>query len=581
MTKYTLFSKRFSLSWLMLLLAPSLMFAQEEEPQKLNFNGYGRAMLQNIQYGGTISDTDTTTASRLTDGETLLDLKLNFKPNKTTEIQSILRLRNEFGGFFGGGISPEVRELFAKGIIGEVIRYQVGDIDLALSPFTLYNVAEEGSVNQASIFNAQRDVIRYENFYNDSMRRYQGAKVEFALALGSIIEEAKVQAFISRTRGTDFFTIPQRFIGGGSLSLMNEQVGTLTGNLVHTFDDLQSGDANSGMRNTVFSLQGAINILNQDKMKLQLIGEAGRSSVSFLETDSVLTFDKSDGFLEAGLKFELPEQGLTVAASFRDVGPDFFSTNAQSKRVDFDRSKVYYNRIGNERMVRPTSLYDLNRDRGLYTYQLNDYLMSYDPRLSNTLPYGQATPNRRGLWIEADYATQDDALDISADVGLMSEIRGQGTFELKSFTLVRLAANAHINKWLDWEKGLDFSLGYQLENTTRGGVEVEQIDLSSNLLDIGLEAEVFTNFELMFGLKTLSAQGNEFLPVINQFNTVEDFPVFNANDTEQLLGVGFRYTFKEGIYLTGQLQRFTFENADDIANAYQFNHGFLLYVMEF
>lgn len=581
MNKFTSYSIRFNLSWLFLLLLPSLLFAQDKEPQKLNFNGYGRALLQNIQYDGAITETDSTTSSRLTDGETLLDFQLNFKPNNSTEVQSIFRLRNEFGGFFGAGISVEVRELFAKGVIAEVLRYQVGDMDLELSPYTMFNYEEEGSVNNPSIFDPQRDVIHYENFYNGNMRRYQGAKVDFALATGAIIEETGVQAFVARTRGTDFFTTPQRFVAGGKISLMNETVGTLTGNLVHTFDDLQSGNANSGMRNTVMSLQGTFNLLKNDKFNLQLVGEAGRSSLSFLETDSVLTFDEQDGFLEAGLKLELPEQGLTVAAKFRDVGPDFFSTTAQSKRIDFDRSKIYYNRIGNERSVRGATIYDIGRDRGLYTYQLSDRLMSYDPRLSNTLPYGMATPNRRGIWIDADYETQDEALEVGLDIGLMGELRGQGTQELKSFTLVRLAADAHVAEWLDWEKALDISLGYQLENTSRGGVEVEQIDFSSNLLDVGLEAEVFKNFELLVGMKTLNAQGREYLPVINEFNTVDDFPIFNANDTEQLLGAGFRYTFKEGIYLTAQLQRFSFENADDPANAYQFNQGFILYVMDF
>lgn len=579
MTKYTLNPIRFYLSCLALLLSPGLLLAQEAEPQKLNFNGYGRALLQNIQYDG--PETDSTTASRLTDGETLLDFKLNFQPNKSTEVQSILRLRNEFGGFFGGGISVEVRELFAKGVIGEVLRYHVGDMDLALSPYTLYNHMEEGSVNEPDIFQAQKDVLYYENFYNDSTRRFQGAKVEFALALGPVVEEARVQAFVTRTRGTDFFTIPSRFIAGGRLELMNEKVGTVTGNLVHTFDDLNSGNANSGIRNTVASIEGAFNLLTTENLGLQLVGEAGRSSVSFLETDSVLTFDKSDGFLEAGLKLELPKQGLTFGATFRDVGPDFFSTTAQSKRIDFDRSKIYYNRVGNQRMVRQTSLYDIGRDRGIYTYQLNDFLMAYDPRLSNTLPYGQATPNRQGLWLEADYHAENGGLDVNLDVGLMSELRGQGTNELKSFTLVRLAADGHLDQWLDWEKGLDISLGFQLENTARGGVEVEQIDLSSSLLDVGIEAELFKNFELLLGLKSLASQGNEYLPIINEFNTVEDFPRFLVNDTEQLLGAGFRYTFKEGIYLTAQLQRFSFENADDLSTAYKFNQGFLLYVMEF
>jgi hypothetical protein len=582
MSNYTIFSSlRSAILALCLGVAPLLLWSQEKEDQTLHLNGLGRAVLQNTQLTGDAAETDTTTARRITEGETLLDLKLNFTPNEKTEVQSILRLRNEFGGFFGAGMSVEVRELFAKGVIAEAIRYQVGDMDLALSPYTLFNFQEEGSVLQPQIFQAQRDILYYENFYQDSLRRFQGAKVDFSLMLGSVIEEADFQGFFTRVRGTDFFTMPSRFVTGGRVQLRNDRWGSLTGNIVHTYDDLMSGEANSGIRNRVFSVEGDFSLIKNDKYILSVTGEAGRSSLRFMENDSTTTFDESDGFLEAGVKIEFPESKLSFQARFRDVGPDFFSTGAQSKRVDFDRDKLTYNRIGNDRRLRRTTIFDLGRDRGLYTYQLNDYLMAYDPRLSNALPYGQATPNRRGIWVEGHYGDKEEALEADLKVGLLSEIRGSGTFELKNFLLTRLTAQAHIDKWLGWEKHLDFSFGLQFENTSRGGEAVEQVDLMSTLIDLGIEAELFRNFELMLGAKMLNSQGNEFLPVIEQFNTVADFPQFFANDNELLLGAGIRYTFKKGIYLTAQYQLFSFENADEPENAYQLGQGFIIYNMNF
>ena len=93
------------------------------------------------------------------------------------------------------------------------------------------------------------------------------------------------------------------------------------------------------------------------------------------------------------------------------------------------------------------SLFDITRDRALYTFQLSDRLMAYDPRYSNTMPYGTATPNRRGVRFGIDYGEQNDKIEANLGGAFMKEIRGQGTFELKDFTLLRAAANFNIHKF--------------------------------------------------------------------------------------------------------------------------------------
>jgi hypothetical protein len=120
---------------------------QEEEGPKIRFNGLGRAFLAQTGIDGNILDADSTTIRQLTDGEFLLDLAFNATPNDKTEVQSILRLRNEFGGFFGSGMSVEVRELWARGIIADAIEYRVGDMDVAMTPYTLL-YAQRGNCSQ-------------------------------------------------------------------------------------------------------------------------------------------------------------------------------------------------------------------------------------------------------------------------------------------------------------------------------------------------------------------------------------------------------------------------------------------------
>lgn len=549
---------------------------------KIRFNGLGRSHLLNTQLGGTISETDTTNGKRISDGEFLLDLAVNATPNSKTEVQTILRLRNEFGGFFGAGMSVEVRELWARGIIGNAVRYHVGDIDLVQTPYTLFNPDEEGTINEAEIFKGQRDIIHYENFYKDgNKRRLQGAKIDFGLTFTRLIDELEVEAYLTRVRGTDFFNVPNRFVAGGKATFIENTYGQIGLNYINTFDDLSVGAISTGIRNSVYTIDGEINVLDNDAMKVQLAGEAGMSSL-LQEVDSVNVLDKSDGFAEIGASLNLKSANLVIDLGFRDVGPDFFSVAAQSKRVDFTRDKRYFNRIGNERFIRNPSTFDLGRDPSLYTFQLSDQLMAYDMRLSNVLPYGKATPNRRGLIAGIQYGDSTSAVELDVDAAFLSEIRGQGTNELKDFSLVRAAADVHLSNMFSWKKEWVVTLGLQLEQTTRGGEPVEMVDLSSTLFEAGVEAELFDSFDILLGGKFLNSVGSDYMPLYEAFNIVLDFPGrLEVDDSEALLAGGFRYRFKDGIFVTAQYQNFSFSRATSPDNAYDISQFFVLYTMNF
>jgi hypothetical protein len=552
----------------------------------VNFNGLGRVYLQQSGIEGDILENDTLTPRSNTAGEFLLDLKINATPNRKTEVQSILRLRNEFGGFFGAGQSIEVRELWARGIIGDRLEYRVGDMDIEMSPFTFFIPEEEGVVNQPSAFELQRDVIYYEQFYTTAnSRRMQGAHLNFGLKFTRVLREADFTGWIARVRGTDLLTIPTRWVAGGDAKFTTRRLIESTKtkakvglNLVHTFDDLQSGDANTGIRNTVFTVDYDVTILENDKMAYSFFGESGSSQLKSL-SDSITFFTQDDFFVTANGGVEFKEQNLFVHAGYADVGAQFFSIGAQSKRVDFDAQKTFFNRAGETQDLRNTTLFDLSRDVAVYTFQLSDNLMTYDPRFSNTFPYGPATPNRRGLNYGADYDAEK--IQASLNGALMSEIQGQGTEELKDFFLVRAGVDVNLEKFLEWKNKLNLTFGYQFENTNRGGLEVEQVDLASNLLEAGIEVELFDDFELLFGAKILTAEGNDYVPRIDEFDDVVDFSPFEVNDTERLLAGGVKYTFKDGIYLTLQYQHFDATGREDVFRDYTLNQIFVLYTMNF
>ncbi|MEM1116901.1 MAG: hypothetical protein AAGJ11_10380 [Bacteroidota bacterium] len=564
----------------------------------LRFNGLGRTLIQQTDLGGQLADADTTTAEALADGEFVLDLAVNAQPNRVTEVQGILRLRNEFGGFFGSGVTVEVRELWARGIVAGAIEYRVGDMDYALTPFTVFLPEADGVVNTPEAFVPLRERVAYEEFYTGrNERRLQGGRLDFGLAFDQVVDELDVRTFIARLRATDFLDTPTRLIGGGRLGATSAAFGPLASkvglgvNLASTWDDLDSGDANEGIRNHVVTVDGDIGVVDRPAYAVAVVGEAGTSVAKFDEVlgegqtrdpEAGPLLRETDTFFEVGIEADLKPSGVGVSARFVNIGPDFFSAAAQSKRVDFARRPGSFNRIGNERDLRPVGLFDLSRDAALYTFRVEDRLMQYDPRFNNTLPYGRATPNRRGVHLGVDYAPEGGPLDAELLVALLSEIRGQGTTELKDFALVRASADVPVAPLIGYGRDLAVSLGTQVESTSRGGGEFETVDLTSTLFEVGLVAEVYDRLDVLLGAKTRSSSGSDYVPQVENFNDVRDFPGrFVTDDRESLLAGGLRYRFRDDVYLTVQVQQFRYGDDATPEDDYRFDQVFALYTMSF
>ena len=581
-------------------LAPAALAQEGGEPEAdagpgVRFNGLGRAYIQQADLGGTVTDSDTTTAETLADGEFVLDLEVAAQPNRVTEVSGVLRLRNEFGGFFGSGVTVEVRELWARGVIAGAVEYRLGDMDYALTPYTVFLPEADGVVNTPEVFEPLRERIAYEEFYTgQNERRLQGGRVDFGLAFAQGVETADVRGFIARIRPTDFVATPTRLIGGGRIGATTQPLGplgsqaTLGVNYVSLWDDLDSGDANRGIRNHVVTFDGDVGVLRDPGLTVSVVGEGGYSIAKFdeeTEDGEEPTGEfvrETDTFIEAGVRAGLASGALDVAATFVNVGPDFYSAAAQSKRVDYTQALSQFNRIGNSRGLRPVGFFDLSRDPALYTFRVEQRLMRYDPRYNNALPYGRATPNRRGLRVEADYAPEAGPLSAGLLVAALREIRGQGTEELRDYLLVRAEADVPLAPLVGYGRGLDVSLGLQAENTSRGGVELEAVDLSSVLVEAGLAAEVYERLDVLLGAKARTSSGREYVPRYANFNDIDDFPgPFATNDDEALLGAGIRYRFADDVYLTVQYQHYTYSDDEAPEADYSLGQVFALYRMLF
>ena len=132
-----------------------------QKDRKLTFVGGARSILNNGRLIVNDSIPDTTTVKRNEGGYALIDLGVNIKPNKNTEIMGMFRIKNNFGGFWGSGVSFDVRQLWIKGIVGNVLRYQLGDLNLKQSKFTLYNHHADQIDSLPAIFNFQQNIVNY------------------------------------------------------------------------------------------------------------------------------------------------------------------------------------------------------------------------------------------------------------------------------------------------------------------------------------------------------------------------------------------------------------------------------------
>src|SRR6185437_3065995 len=162
------------------------------EAQTVYFNGLGRALVTSDGSKGSIYDTtsaqnpnnvhgshaDTASPKRGVGGYTIFDLGVNAQPNETLRASAIFRIKNVFGGFYGDGSFITFRQLRLDGIISKVVKYEIGDIDLGLTPYTLYNFDESYHDYEADVFAIRRSVVHYENFNFGNKWRLQGAHAQ-------------------------------------------------------------------------------------------------------------------------------------------------------------------------------------------------------------------------------------------------------------------------------------------------------------------------------------------------------------------------------------------------------------------
>jgi hypothetical protein len=563
--------------------------------QIVYFNGLGRALVTAERLNGNLLNSstdsaylrarrDTASAKRGTGGYTIFDLGINAQPNEGLRASAILRVKNEFGGFYGDGSQLTFRQLRLDGVISKIVKYEIGDIDLGLTPYTVYNFDEVYHDYEADIFAIRRSVVHYENFNFGNKWRVQGANTNATIKFGKIIHKVEMRAFGARTRRTDFLTLPDRVLYGGRVNIVQGKFAQIGGNMVNFVDVVNTAaSALSNYNNSVITGDYKIGYSNEI-FDIALNGEIGFSKYSYDTSDIIVK--KDDYFYDLGISGKYLPLGIKVFASYRNVGPDFSSPSAQTRRIyDAGTAPSIFFAFDDKMQIRQPGLFDRISDESMRNQTIMPFFMNYLPHYNNITPFGIATPNRKGITAGATYGNNDKFLKADLIFDMLSEAVpvGEGNNERK-FTGIKGGMVFNLHKLIDFEKAIALSFGLRNEHTVNN-----TLDLTSTLIDAGLTWEVYKGLDIMGGYKMINASGQEIAQVLDPYNqivTYEDIvtSLYSYNDLdikESIMAFGMRYRFGRNSYFTAQGHFAEFVNNKHTSNTYNIRQLFLNYTMVF
>ncbi len=565
-----------------------LIVSSSASAQVLYFNGLGRAIVSNDALTGNVNDNDTKTARKATNGYTVFDLGVNVQPSESLRAAATLRVKNAFGGFYGDGSVMTFRQIKLDGVITKKVKYEIGDIDLSLSPYTLFNSYDGYYDHEAEIFAARRKIVYYENFNNGNKWRVQGANINANLIFDKGVEKVGIQAFVTRIARANYFNniIPDRLQFGGRVDVLQSKFLTAGVNYIQMTDLAGTSPSPAvTLDNKVMTGDFKLNF-EKNNITYSIYGEGGGSNYIYKQNSPDTTRSKQDYFYDAGVSAMYKPLKLKVYANYRNVGADFNSPGAQTRRV-FDLGAntlfpTYTTDSGANVFHRDPSMLDRYSDEGkVRNTTIMDTLVQYNPMYNNITPYGQATPNRQGLSIGASFGDDERILKADVVVNMLSELKEEIGNGNRNYLGVKGGVNFNAHKLFKLEKMIVVTGGVNYEHTSRT-LAPNKIDLTSTSIDAGLVVEVLRGLDILAGYKVLTANGNEFYSKRDAFNVVVTNPLNNwtFKYTQTVLAGGLRLRHSKNAFTTVQYHLMNSNNANTGIN-YSISQMFINYTLVF
>lgn len=559
-------------------------------------DGNGRAVTTTDQIKGELVEGDTSTLipNKGVGGYTLFDLGVNIEKDKAFSANAVLRARNEFGLFWGDGTSLEFRQIRLEGVIGKGVKYEIGDIDIEMTPYTVFNAEEMYSKYEGDVFAVRRGILEYENFNNGNVWRLQGAKTYTNILFSKGIEKLQLSGFGVRTQPANQVGQSDRVLAGFGAKAIQSKNLEIGVNYVG-INNLPISTSLIEYTNSVGSLTLGYDRDLNDDLGVFLDGEYGGSTYKLARIQDDKEVTKEDFFYDAKLGVKYAPLNAKLSVGMKNVGADFSNPAAQTRRFNAGANPTSFSTIPDTvgssiGTTRYATLFDRFTNESGYNRSLSTQLQSFNPQYNNISPYGPASPNRKGLTIALSIGDEDSLYEASFAYDMMQEVRADNNAEAqtRSFTGIQGGVLFNINKAIGLENDLSVSVGYRSEATTRSGIDA--IDLSSAMIDFGITYEVLKNFDVMAGYKAYTAEGNEYIAVLNEFNQYSDLPAVVSYDfSESMLSLGIRFRFSEDAALTANFNAVSYVNnfeSEDLDlsrenSSYDMSQLFISYIMKF
>jgi len=523
-----------------------------------SLSGLGRVVVTDNRLDGNIIKNDLATPNKGVSGYILFDLKPTLKVNKDLTANAILRVKSPFGAFFGDQVAFEFRQFQVLGKINKNIDYQIGDINVEMTPYTVYAFPEMYNQFESEVHKIRRNIVNYENFVIGNAWRLQGVQGFANLPLGSTgTNSLYINVFGVRTNATNDANIPDRILVGTRVLYKLSNIFRLGGNYVG-MEDIKLKSAIVNYVNHVYTGDAKLS-LNSDAFGLDLKGETGMSSYNYSRIQDNKSASYNDYFYDVNAAATVKKAKFKIYGGYRNVGPQFSSPSAQTRRINITANPgLFPTVLGNTTnridITNGPTLYDRFTQENIYNRAINPVLYPFLPAFNLIFPYGDATPNRSG--ITAGIATDTSSKAINAEIrtDFYNEIIGEGVPEKRKFTGVRGGIVVDVQRIFDLGRRISVNYGLKYEKSTRGGGAA--INFKSTLIDVGGSVEVLKKVDLLVGAKLLAAKGTEYLTVRDQFNLITasnsftTFPVYTVDFTQNVYTVGARIRFAELSYFT-------------------------------
>ena len=526
------------------------VFAQS--PSLIYFKGLGRTLIDvdHLKESSNYLKGDTGVSDRRDlNGNFIFDLGINVEPSEQMRAKAIMRLSNQFGNFFGNGSLFNFRQVSIEGILAKKFYYQVGDIDLKMTPFTMYNFNDSWYDFESTVFSDRRKIMQYENFNNGNAWRVQGLNFKTDWKFPKWADTVSLNTFGVRNKYNNLSDTNDRLLIGSQLLLVGKKWIDLGVRIVHHFDVVGTSETQlRNYKNTVYSANGAVKWQNK-QLDLRLNAEGGMSDY-YKENKATKThYSTQDTYFESDLKVRHKKTGLFVKGLYRNVGAEFFSAAAQTRRInDFGVTKLF-EKGQNGNIARTQTQMDRIQNPGLYNTNINEGLGAYYLPYNIINPYGSATPNRVGFVGSIGIVSPDSLVDAKIEYTTMNELTALRVDQKRKFTGLALGGNLMVNKFFKFKKHIILSGGYQSNSVKRDGNT--NVNLTATTLDCGLDIEVAEQLDLIVGYKQFSASGEEALEIRNEFNVITtNYTLLKFNQKENILAFGGKYRMSPYSYMS-------------------------------